>query len=143
MHHLTEWVYPLTPESFSHATSSSRTATKELPRQREDSFVISERRYSVPPFYLAEFLASGTKWGRNNFFALSSSQKILSASSLWRYSIFFPFAIKQRFHRHTEGCCYPAESGEFSFRDSPPPRDLSIVLAESDSIVILFIKLIG
>ena len=120
MHHLTEWVYPLTPESFSHATSSSRTATKELPRQREDSFVISERRYSVPPFYLAEFLASGTKWGRNNFFALSSSQKILSASSLWRDSIFFPFAIKQRFHRHTEGCCYPAESGEFSFRDSPP-----------------------
>lgn len=35
-------------------------------------------------FYLAEFLASGTKWRRNNFFALSSSQKVLSASSLWR-----------------------------------------------------------
>ena len=71
------------------------------------------------------FTRSGEVETKRFSFALFSSQKILSASSIegaprtWHLfggnSIFFPLAIKQRFHRYAKDCRYPTESGEFAF----------------------------
>ena len=80
-------------------------------------------------FYLAEFLASGTKWRRNNFFAFPHPSKCSFGFISLAVIPSFPHSPSNSVSSAHRGCCYPAESGEFSFRD-PPPRDLSIVLAE-------------